>query len=294
MFEQHKNEPRNIMKVISLRPKQLVLIIAAATASIVFFVFFLKDDGIREEPYSTDINSREFVPSESSLDRVNNLTKGSDQSKTGDTKNVQIEGEDIITVAKRVASHNRTVLVTMVNDAYLSFTYSWLCNTKDMDVHKSVLIITTDQASKTRLERDWPEISVVAMKMNNSGGDQVYSHAGYVKIMVTRTEMLLSILMADIEIFLFEVDCLWFANPTPKLQKYTNVDILVNPVSGTNNVYAGGFLYLFTTSKAKALWKKVTEMMVNLGERLSAMDNNQSISEGDNDQQYLSRLLNEK
>ena len=202
--------------------------------------------------------------------------------------------DDIVTVAKRVSAHNKTVLVTMVNDAYLSFTYSWLCNTKPMNIHKSVLIITTDKASKEKLERDWPEISVVAMNLDNIKGDQTYSHVGYVKIMIKRTEMILAILLADLEIFLFEVDCLWFGNPVPGLQKMSGYDVLVNPVAQRTNIYAGGFLYLFVTDKAKALWRKLTEEMLALGDRISKLDHGKYISEGDNDQQYFSRLITEK
>lgn len=269
-----------------MRPKQMVVLLVTGCVAVAFFMVFLKSE---PEPFSTNIMSKDYKPSDSSMERVNKLVT----RNKGDTNNIHIEGEDLIEVAKRIANHSRTVLVTMVNDAYLPFTYSWLCNTKEMNIHKSVLIITTDDNSKKKLERDWPEISVVAMQMNSSG-DQVYSQAGYVKIMVKRTEMLLQILMSDVEIFLFEVDCLWLANPTPILQDMKGVDILVNPVAGTKGVYAGGFLYLFTTSKAKALWKKVTEMMINLGERLTSMKDNQAISEGDNDQQYLSRLINQK
>lgn len=208
---------------------------------------------------------------------------------------VYIEDEnDLLSIAKRISIYNRTVLVTMVNDAYLSFTYSWLCNTKNMGIHRSVLIITTDEVSRNKLTKDWPEISVVSMDMG-SKGDQTYSKVGYVKIMVKRTEMILSILMADIEVFLFEVDCLWLANPVPELQGTTGYDILVNPVANTNNkVFAGGFLWLYTTDKAKSLWKKLTGEMIALGERISKKSDNVAVSEAENDQQYFSRLINQR
>lgn len=214
---------------------------------------------------------------------------------TKSKSNIVIEGEnDLLVIAKRISGYNRTVLVTMVNDAYLKFTYSWLCNTKNMGIHKSVLIITTDQVSKENLTRDWPEISVVAMNMKLQG-DQTYSKVGYVKIMIKRTEMILSLLMANIEVFLFEVDCLWLSNPVPDLQKMTGYDVLVNPVARTNNsVFAGGFLWLYVTDKAKALWKKLTEEMIALGERISKKADTAAVSEGENDQQFFSRLIREK
>ena len=226
--------------------------------------------------------------------RREHVQKNSERPRNGGNNQTQAVGrddDDLVSVAKRVSKHSGTVLVTMINDAYLSFTYSWLCNTKEMGIHKSVLVITTNESSKKTLSRDWPDISVVFMDMKGSKGDQEYSHAGYVQIMVKRTEMLLAILMADIEILLFEVDCLWFTDPTPKLKAEKGFDILVNPVANRKNVYAGGFLYLFATEKAKVLWRRLTEMMVDLGRKLDKMAESKYISEADNDQQYLSRLI---
>ena len=201
---------------------------------------------------------------------------------------------ELVEIAKEIGKSSKTVLVTMINDAYLPFTYSWLCNTKEMNIHDSVLIITTDQKSKDDLKRDWPEIHVVAMDMGGASGDQVYSHVGYVQIMIRRTEMLLLIVMADVELFLFEVDCLWLTNPVPELQKMNDYDVLVNPVAQRTGVYAGGFLYLFRTDKAKALWKELTNQMQALGERIKSLPKDKYISEGDNDQIYFSALINQK
>ena len=216
---------------------------------------------------------------------------GVDETKPSDETETDAE---IVKIAEEIAKNSKTVLVTMINDAYLPFTYSWLCNTKEMNIHDSVLIITTDEKSKDNLIRDWPEIHVVAMDMGGASGDQVYSHVGYVQIMIRRTEMLLSIVMADVELFLFEVDCLWLTNPVPELQKMNDYDVLVNPVAERTGVYAGGFLYLFRTDKARALWKELTNQMQALGERIKSLPKDQYISEGDNDQIYFSGLINKK
>lgn len=207
---------------------------------------------------------------------------------------VVIEGEnEVLSVAKRISMYNRTVLVTIVNNAYLPFTYSWLCNTKNMDIHRSVLIITSDDTSKKNLTKDWPALGVVSIDMG-SKGDQTYSKVGYVKIMVKRTEIILSIVMANIEVFLFEVDCLWLSNPVPQLQKITGYDILVNPVGKTKKSYAGGFLWLYPTDKTKALWKQLREEMIALGKRISQKSDNAAVSQADNDQQYFSRLIHKR
>ncbi|XP_045171339.1 uncharacterized protein LOC123533659 [Mercenaria mercenaria] len=278
-----------------MRVKQIFMLSGLGIICTVLFITVRKD---MPEQNKLTVDVLEKIDNIVSKSKTFSLATQNPNTKKALTKshsNVIIEDEnDLLSVARKISSYNRTVLVTMVNDAYLKFTYSWLCNTKNMGIHKSVLIITTDQVSKDNLTRDWPEVSVVAMDMKLKG-DQTYSKVGYVKIMVKRTEMILSILMADIEVFVFEVDCLWLANPIPDLQSITGYDILVNPVARTNNrVFAGGFLWLYVTDKAKAVWKKVTEQMIALGERISKMSDNAQVSEGENDQQFFSRLINER
>ena len=214
---------------------------------------------------------------------------------TKGNNNVIVKDEnDLLLKAKDISRYNRTVLLTLVNDAYLKFTYSWLCNTKNMGIHKSVLIVTTDQTSKDNLTRDWPDISVVLVDIKMQG-DQEYSKAGYVKIMVKRTEMIMSIILANISVFLFEVDCLWLDNPVPNLQKTTGYDILVNPVSGTENqTFAGGFVWLYATDKTKALWKKLTEEMIALGKNIRYKPDKAQVSRKINDQTIFSRLVTQK
>lgn len=191
---------------------------------------------------------------------------------------------------------NNTVLVTLINDAYIRFTYSWLCNTKHMNIHKQVLFITTDNVSRDKLQKDWPEVSAVTLSgLSHSSGDQVYSHAGYVILMIRRTEALLAMLNANIEMFLFEVDCLWIRNPLPILKNTsTNFDLLVTPVSDRTVVIAGGFLYMRPTKNLKATWQVLTDQLNGLGKRLTKLKPGKYISEADNDQEYLSRLVMKK
>lgn len=200
----------------------------------------------------------------------------------------------VVKVAKTVSKFNGSVLVSVVNDAFLPFAYSWLCNTKSMNVHKSVLVITTDVVSKQRLNTDWPDVSVVRLDLNIPPGNQEYSRAGYVQIMIKRTEILLELLKADLEILLLEFDFMWFSNPIPRLQKMKGVDFLVNPVSSEDVVFNGGFLYMFPTERSKVLWKRLTAMMRELGQQLEKKSNTFEVSPDDNDQVYFSTLIKQR
>lgn len=290
------------MQMKMMRMKQVVMLSFFGLLSTVLFLSLRK---ITPENYKVsregkekinDIiaNSKHFTGNARKSVMLPEETSGNGSQAPGHNGVVVNDENNLLYIANRISKHNRTVLVTMVNDAYLLFTYSWLCNTKNMNIHKSVLIITTDPVSKEKLMRDWPEVSVVSMDMDISKGDQTYSEVGYVKIMIERTKMLLSLLMANIEIFLFEVDCLWFTNPIPEFQNITGYDILVNPVANTDDVYAGGFLWLYRTDRAKSLWTKLTEEMVALGERIRQKSDKMVVSEAENDQQFFSRLINNR
>ncbi|XP_045186422.2 uncharacterized protein LOC123544411 isoform X1 [Mercenaria mercenaria] len=223
-------------------------------------------------------------------------TKSKSDTKNGVHSNTYSDNNnEVLNLARKVSSYNKTVLVSVVNDAYLPFAYSWLCNTKAMGIHKSVLVITMDNESKIKLNRDWPEVSVFHLQLDIPKGDQEYSHVGYVKIMIRRTEIILSLLQANIDLLLLEFDYVWFSNPIPGLQKRSGVDMLVNPVSNTGGtVFNGGLLYLFATDRTKTLWTKLTEMMWKLEREIKEKPNNKAISEGQNDQTFLSKLIRER
>jgi hypothetical protein len=213
---------------------------------------------------------------------------GTNITQNNNLSNAQTE--DIVTLAKRI---NGTVLLTLINKAYLPFAYSWLCNTMLMNIHQHVLFITTDPSSRAQLQANWPDVKVFTLRMSQAGqeGDQKYSHAGYVRLMIQRTEMLLLLLQSGIEVFLFEVDCLWLANPLPHLQTHTGYDVLVNPVANKHTIYAGGFMYLFPTNRTVRFWTELTNRMLRLKTKLSVLADSRYISEGDNDQVYLSSLI---
>lgn len=156
------------------------------------------------------------------------------------------------------------------------------------------MIITADTESKEKLNKLWPEVKTVTISSLSSKGDQIYSHAGYVRLMIRRTEVLLKILQNNIEIFLFEVDCLWLRNPVPVLKENKGYDILVNPVGSRTGVYAGGFIYLFPTEATKYLWNELNTMLQKLENRIRLLPPGRPISEGENDQVYFSNLVKKK
>ncbi|KAK3600225.1 hypothetical protein CHS0354_003023 [Potamilus streckersoni] len=255
-----------------MKTKKLIILLLTAASFIFFYVIFFKTD------------------SDASLLVVSHLRYKELLNKTSP----EYIDNEVVRVALKINNQYKPVLITMINDVYLPFTYSWLCNTKDMNIHKSVLIITTDKGSKEKLNKFWPEVNVVALDLDEMKGNQVYSRAGYVRLMIRRTEILMTLLNAGVEMFLFEVDCLWLTNVIPTLHADSGYDLLVNPVAERKNTYAGGFLYMWPTNKTIELWKELTKRMLSLGEKIKKFPGNKYVVESENDQIYFSALVTEK
>ena len=202
----------------------------------------------------------------------------------------------IVRVAKEINARGLPVLFTLINNAYLPFTYSWLCNTKNMGIHHQVLFITTDDHSERKLKKDWPAVTAVTLNdLNVLNSDQEYSKAGYVRLMVRRTEIILALLNQGITMLLFEVDCLWFANPVPLFEKQVKgYDMVGSVISDRPGMVAAGFLYMLPTNGMIKLWKKLNNNLQKLGKQIQKLSEDETISESDNDQTYFNRLVKEK
>jgi hypothetical protein len=197
----------------------------------------------------------------------------------------------LISVASEMTLERNMVLFTVVNDAYMPFVNSWLCNTKTMNIHKSVLIATTDALTRETLKTRWPEINVISLDMGTLSGNQTFGTIGYMKLIIKRAEMVLVLLLANIDVFIFEVDCVWLSNAVSSISFKEHHDIIVNPVSGSNSeTFAGGFILLRSTCRTKIVWHKVTDVMMVLGERVKSLQDFGTFEE-ENEQEVLARLL---
>lgn len=125
-------------------------------------------------------------------------------------------------------------------------------------------------------------------------GDQSYSHAGYVRLTNFRAHVLLELLLHQREIFLFEVDALWVKNPVPVMSGIKGYDILGNPVSERPGLTAIGFLYLHPTTATILTWRELNRKLYQLDKKIKELPTGELISEGDNDQIYLSGIINKR
>ncbi|XP_052057690.1 uncharacterized protein LOC127698327 [Mytilus californianus] len=192
--------------------------------------------------------------------------------------------------------NDRPVLITLVNDGYLNMVESWVCNTKHMGFHKQVIMITTSANATEKIKALSPHITVVVLNVDKSMNEhQVYSHVGYVKIMILRTQIQLALLQNDIELYSFECDSVFLANPLPTLRGHSEKhDIVFISNYKSPKAINGGFLYLFPTPATKATFEQLNRMMLKLSEKIKFEPSNKTIPTYENDQVYLSKLVLEK
>ena len=131
--------------------------------------------------------------------------------------------QTVIRIARTISETLKPILFTVLNDKYLEFAYSWFCNTQYMNIHKQVLVVTTHEPSLERVTKYWPDINIVFLNNTELQGHLNYSHVGYVRIMVERTVLFMSMILEGFEVFLIEMDCLWLENVLNHLPKTTNI-----------------------------------------------------------------------
>ena len=201
--------------------------------------------------------------------------------------------EKAILISMNINHRKPPVLVTLVNNAYLPFVYSWLCNTKSMNIHSQVLLFVTDSQC-LKLQKDWPEVNIILLpKVFSVPGKQYFGYAGYAKLMITRTDIIHRLLLRNVSLLLFEVDCLWISNPIPECQsKLKDNDILGTKVRKEQKNLAGGFLFFSTTRRMKLFWGYLNTQMKTLSKKIAKKKNYDLSLQ--NEQDYLVTMLNKR
>nr|KAG5686858.1 hypothetical protein BaRGS_003548 [Batillaria attramentaria]KAG5701083.1 hypothetical protein BaRGS_008804 [Batillaria attramentaria] len=143
---------------------------------------------------------------------------------------IPVEGDvanEIEQAALSIFHKENLVMVTLVNEAFLPFVNSWMCNTEPLEIHHKLLFLTTDAETKQKLLGRWPEVKVVALALPDLRGKQSYHDVGYMRLMIQRLHIVVSLLEAGLSLFMFEVDCVWLSNPLPiLLARQTDGDLV--------------------------------------------------------------------
>jgi len=247
--------------------------------------------------FNEPLNPKAGTPS-AEITRVPNEDKLHLRSPVNETTSIGEVEEELFRAATVIAERRGVVLFSVLNDAYFDLAASWLCNTAPLgDVHRHVLFLTTDVATGQRLEDAWPDISVVSMNDSSFSGAQEYSKAGYVHLMVQRTRLVLRLVETGIRVLLFEVDFVWLGDPLPAVLSHSRLsqaDVVATGIHGQPRLVCGCFLLLNPTPATTRLWARLTERMEGLNEQIAGRSALAPVSEGTNDQTFLSALIRER
>ncbi|KAK3099165.1 hypothetical protein FSP39_000426, partial [Pinctada imbricata] len=269
-----------------------IVLFLLTCCSVIVYVFLVPNFKHVDELEHSDVEIPQFSQILSSKD----VFTRSGNKRIVDVKTFpENDHKRVIDAAKHITRDNKTLLVSFINNAFLPFAYSWFCNTKPMGIHDQVLVIAADYETEQELRKNVPSIEVVSVTGYKVKGSQNFTHAGYVRLGIKRTEMVKWILNENIGIFIIEFDCLWVKNPIAKMKSYNNYDLTITQVIGREpgNV-AIGFYYMSPSDRMKKLWNELDRRLKVLDAKLQKLPSGKKVHYEDNDQTYLHKLLDEK
>ncbi|KAL8577466.1 hypothetical protein ACOMHN_021918 [Nucella lapillus] len=189
------------------------------------------------------------------------------------------------------------LLVTFINDAFISMASNWLCHTGHLeDVHKHLLIVAMDEETKDQLHSQWLhlKILIISPATRYLHGILKFRTVGYIRLIARRVELLNKLIQAGIPVILFETDFIWYENPLPDFlragDRY-NVDLVGTKSRVESQMMCGGFIYFRNTTRMPALFAEVLRQMWKLEVRLERQGNTEPSPLMQNEQRYLNNLL---
>ena len=275
------------MKIKSF--KFCVYIVCLGTAA-AYYLFW-----IQHELDTAEVRS---VSPSAHLTTANDMQQHDGMKKGGEEYHQVLSAlEDLVLVASAIAKEKGMVLFTIINNGYIDLAFSWLCNTAVIgDIHQRVLFMATDVSTGQRLHQQWPTVHVVSLNDSRYDGALSFGRAGYLRLMVQRTQIIQRMLQSNVRLLLFEVDFVWLANPLPTILSQSDQehsDIVAIREIGTPQT-CGCFFLLNPTPVTKALWTRLTEQMDELSKTIANKSKDANMMRLKNDQDSLTALINTK
>ena len=198
----------------------------------------------------------------------------------------------IIPIANRIKSEGNIIGICVINDAFVPFTYHWLCNTRYMNVHSRVVFVATDAEAYRKMKEN--EFGVTTLYMPYPAGlegNLNYGQTGYYRSILYRSEFFLALLKNKVDFWNFETDAVWFKNAfdIPEAQA-PDADIIAYLDDPDNKGISFG-INLFRASKpcVKIFGEMVRQFKVQMDRQASKNNADPAIEIGE--QKILNNLL---
>uniref|UniRef100_A0A914UNM5 Nucleotide-diphospho-sugar transferase domain-containing protein n=2 Tax=Plectus sambesii TaxID=2011161 RepID=A0A914UNM5_9BILA len=158
-----------------------------------------------------------------------------------DNVTIEVNGEFLqnfsATAHTVYARYTDFVLFTMVNKAYLTMTYNWLCNVEPFDgIIERLLVVSMDNETCTEISARSPAVTCMWLDLSTNAYDDAlnWGKQSYVNFLTIRAQLMLSLAEANVSYVLFETDAIWFRDPIGYWRNATLIDDadIVVPIKG--------------------------------------------------------------
>ncbi|CAA7048071.1 unnamed protein product [Microthlaspi erraticum] len=192
-------------------------------------------------------------------------------------KNIEFPVEELeATLDRAAAGNNKTVIITVVNKAYVEevgggrtmldlFLESFWEGEGTLPLLDHLMVVATDQTAydRCRFRR------LHCYKMDTEGldleGEKVYMSADFIEMMWRRTRLLLDVLRRGYHLIFTDTDVMWLRSPFSRLSNNGSFDM---QISVDNSDVGGhlintGFYHVQSNNRTISLFQKWYDMRLN-------------------------------
>ena len=180
---------------------------------------------------------------------------------------MELEEPAFVRVARELSAAWGTVVVHLFDSHFVEMTAHWICNVRQLegDVLRRTLFIAVDESAELELKRfvdGIGEKANVVLEMEKESAavkdEKLYGQVGYYMMMLRRTEMLLLLLFAGVDILLAEADAVWLRNPIPEITKLSrNSDVTLMDDDPPQQSPQGGFMMVKANAATRDAFHEV-------------------------------------
>ena len=173
--------------------------------------------------------------------------------------------EDFLTAMTRLAAIARPspVLLTFTNAGQADFIKSFLCNLGQVGgaaMQRRLVVVVPDRRTRSSLAAFSPEVTLVLRPWAGEQGHLRFGTGQYMDFIEYRTQAVLEVVQAGLQVVLVDADHYWTRDPVPWIGEQQGYDIITeNAHFEPLQFVCGGFLYLNSTPATQQLWSKVTQ-----------------------------------
>uniref|UniRef100_A0AC34F8W2 Nucleotide-diphospho-sugar transferase domain-containing protein n=1 Tax=Panagrolaimus sp. ES5 TaxID=591445 RepID=A0AC34F8W2_9BILA len=153
-------------------------------------------------------------------------------------------------------------LIVIQNQHALNMTFNWLCNTQNMrGVHERTVIITIDEASKTKLDNVWPQLTKLHWPIECLKDPFNYGDGRYQLFYLFRSNLARTFLEFDKPFWMIQQDTFWRESLLAQNIETSDpsADIIFDRAAESNgNLIAGGYYLARPTCSSKAFFKQLS------------------------------------